>query len=101
MLSEDPYEKKLGAAFYKKILKKEGEDVYDGIATSLGMWNKMEYDATREYLCQNGGFIPVPVSTQYTSCEDIVRNYLIHVYTYGQIEYLFWCTSCWHGVGIT
>ena len=62
LLSEDPYEKKLRAAFYKKI-KNEGEDVYDGIATSLGMWDKMEYDATREYLHQDGGFTSVPVST--------------------------------------
>ena len=59
---EDPYEKKLGTSFYRKI-RKEGEDVYDGIATSLGMWDKMEYNATYEYLKQNGGFTPVPVSS--------------------------------------
>ena len=46
-----------------KRYKKKGGDVYDGIATSLGMWDKMEYDATTEYLRQNGGFTPVSVST--------------------------------------
>ena len=49
LLPEDPYEKKLGSNFYRKI-RKEGEDVYDGVATSLGMWDKMEYLAAEEYL---------------------------------------------------
>ena len=71
LLSEDPYEKKLVQLSTKKI-RKEGEDVYDGIATSLGMWDKMEYDATREYLCQNGGFTPVAVSIDYASCRHHV-----------------------------
>ena len=33
------------------------------VVTSLGLWDKMEYDATREYLHQNGGFTPVLVIT--------------------------------------
>ena len=72
---EDPYEKKLGSSFYRKI-RKEGEDLYDGIATSLGMWDKLEYDATREYLKQNGGFTPVPVSTNmFPFCEHDFEVY--------------------------
>ena len=55
LLTEGPYEQNQVEHFAER--SKKGP-VCDGITTALGIWDKMEFDATREYLKQNGGYYP-------------------------------------------
>ena len=78
-LSVDPYRQKLSPADYKRCATMR--NVYEGVAVQCGMYDGMEFEATKAYVTENGNFTIVPVSIYnvHTSC--IQRVYIVHYIT--------------------
>ena len=56
---------KLSDAYYKRC--RTLKDVYEAVAVQCGMYDSMEFKATKAYVTDNGNFTIVPVSI-YTAC---------------------------------
>ena len=59
-LSVDPYKRKLSPADYKRCATLK--NVYEAVAVQCGMYDSMEFEATKAYVTENGNFTIVPVS---------------------------------------
>ena len=59
-LSVDPYKHKLSPADYKRCATLK--NVYEAVAVQCGMYDSMEFEATKAYVTENGNFTIVPVS---------------------------------------
>ena len=59
-LSVDPYKRKLSPADYKHCATLK--NVYEAVAVQCGMYDSMEFEATKVYVTKNGNFTIVPVS---------------------------------------
>ena len=59
-LSVDPYKRKLSHADYKRCATLK--NVYEAVAVQCGMYDSMEFEATKAYVTENGNFTIVPVS---------------------------------------
>ena len=59
-LSVDPYKHKLSPADYKHCVTLK--NVYEAVAVQCGMYESMEFKATKAYVTENGNFTIVPVS---------------------------------------
>ena len=59
-LSVDPYKRKLSHADYKRCATLK--NVYEAVAVQCGMYDSMEFEATKAYVKENGNFTIVPVS---------------------------------------
>ena len=59
-LSVDPYKRKLSPADYKRCATLR--NVYEAVAVQCGMYDSMEFEATKAYVTENGNFTIVPVS---------------------------------------
>ena len=60
LLSVDPYKRKLSPADYKHCATLK--NVYEAVAVQCGMYDSMEFEATKAYVTENGNFTIVPVS---------------------------------------
>ena len=56
----DPYKCKLSPADYKRCATLK--NVYEAVAVQCGMYDSMEFEATKAYVTENGNFTIVPVS---------------------------------------
>ena len=72
-LTEHPYEKRLTKSDWNYV--SQFEDKYDGEAINLGMFDKMEVEAVRQFLWKAGELSLIPVSFQ-TICFQLVCSML-------------------------
>ena len=70
----DPYKRKLSEEDYNRCAALK--DVYEAVAVQCGMFDCMEFEATRAYVTDNRHFTIVPVSI-LTAC--IQFAYSLHV----------------------
>ena len=61
-LTEHPYEKRLTKSDWNYV--RQFEDKYNGEAINMGMFDKMEVEAVRQFLWKAGELSLIPVSFQ-------------------------------------